>query len=170
MFVGWHNSEIVALPQRDCRALYSGEPETWRRYELAKLIGVPNSEVFSHLFEAHMNDTSAEHKLIGQVAEVEISALALESFLHAFRTGPMKKLSFSRLDVTCKGTGVLIQVLSGNAQEWFDLDILVLLDPMNVNCVIAFIAVVRVDGVDWSALGSQDWFPYVYDTGKLIFI
>lgn len=52
-----------------------------------------------------MNDTPTECKLIGRVAEVEFSAPTVEAFLRAVCIAPVKKLSFSYLDVHWKGEG-----------------------------------------------------------------
>lgn len=101
MFLGWHKSATVALFQRYYRALYAGVPGTWREYKLTKPIGVTNPVDFSYLSEAYMSGTSAERILLGRIADAEFLVRALGGFLRAARTGPLKMISFSRLDVPC---------------------------------------------------------------------
>lgn len=51
-----------------------------------KPIGVQNPVVFSYPCEADMEGTSAERKLIGRVAELKFSVVALGAYLRAVRT------------------------------------------------------------------------------------
>lgn len=68
----------------------------------------------------------------------------------------MKRLSFGRISEEVDVQGVLMKVLNGMAKEWLDFGILRLIDRMDVDPTLTFVAVARLCEVDRLA-------PVLYD-------
>lgn len=68
-----------------------------------------------------------------------------------------------------KTNGGISRVLSQSIKEWFSFSVLWLLEYMDVNPVLGFVALVRLREDDRSASEEQKWFPYEYKDVMIIF-
>lgn len=69
-----------------------------------------------------------------------------------------------------KSRGAILRVPFLLIKKWFPFGFLRLLDTMDVNPVLAFVAIARLCETNWSALDDQSWFSYEYDEGTLIIL
>lgn len=93
--------------------------------------------------------------MVPRIAEIEFSVLSLEAFLRAARVGIFDQLSFDRMLTFCKSRDVILRVPIPLIKEWISFGILRLLNRMDVNPVLTFVAIARLCKVDWSTFSDQ---------------
>lgn len=147
-FVGWHNLEIFALPPRERSRFYLLIKDVWKDYENARALGVLTPIVFLYLTERVKTGTELERSFLEKVLEVAFDVLVLGAFLCSVRYGPVERLAFPRMVDGCDGNGVLLRVSLSSVKLWYRMGILWLIRNMEVDTVLAFVAVGRVAEVD----------------------
>lgn len=107
-----------------------------------------------------------------RIAEVEFSIFPIDAFLRAALVGVVEELSFDLMIMSWKSRGAIFRAPFPLIKELFSSAILRLLDCVDFNPVLAFVAVVRLCEVDCFALGlgEQSWVQYEYDDGFLIIL
>lgn len=90
--------------------------------------------------------------------------------LRATHAGVVERLSFACMMTSCNGRGGMLRVPFLLIKKWVSLGILRLLDHIDIDSVLAFVAIARLCKVevDWTALGDQLYFSYEYDKGVLV--
>lgn len=96
--------------------------------------------------------------MVARIAGVEFSILYLGAFVRAVRLGVVGLLSFARIITSCKGCRAILRFPFLLIKKWFSFGILLLLHPMVVDPVLAFVVIARLYEVYWTALGDQRWF------------
>lgn len=103
-----------------------------------------------------------------KVSDVEFDVMTLSAFLRCVRYGLSELLAYPSMIAGSGDHGFLLRVGLSTMKSWYKLELLRLIRDMEVDSVLAFVAVGRLTKVDWDALGDQEWFPYKYAEGKFV--
>lgn len=108
-------------------------------YESQKTLSTANPLFFPYLTSLYCQGTVLRWLMVGQVA-VEYSVLSVCASLRGARAGVVERLSFDRMVTFCKSCGALLRVLIPLIEERFLFGILRLLNRLDVDSALAFVA------------------------------
>lgn len=139
----------------------------WKDYKGSRALGVPIPVLFLYSTNQLQSGSAPVRDFLQKVSEVELDVVTLGAFLRCVRYGPSERLAYSSTIAGCADNGVLLRVSLSTIKSWYKLGLLRLIRDMEVDPVLAFLAVGCLTEVGWSAMGDQVWFPYKYAEGKI---
>lgn len=143
-FIGWHIFELFAIPPRERDVFDECVKDSWKLYKGARALGMPTPPIFSYLTNNVKTGTNAECDLMNNMSEVEFDLLSLGAFLWSVRYGPVARFAYPFMVSGCEGCGLLLRVLLDVIKSWYAMDILLLILDLEVDPILAFVAIACV--------------------------
>lgn len=106
---------------------------------------------------------------LGRMAKVMIELATLGWLLRVARLGVVNCLAPSVMTYVCGKDGSHIRVSQCMVCQWFAMSIFSLLRRLHCNLILALLAIARIAGIDWNAIGIE-WFVFESELSKIIFV
>lgn len=167
-FVGWYNLEVFAIPLRACDAFYCPVKDVCKNDKGSRTLGVPTSIVFSLFTNKVQSGSPPIRDFLQKVLEDEFDMMTLSAFVRCVRYGSSKHLTYLSMIAGCADYGVLLRVDLSTIKSWYKLGLLRLNQEMEMDPLLALVAVGHLMDVGWDAWGNQKWFLFKYAEGETV--